>query len=102
MPRRRHKFYIRAFWAAVGLCAGVALVGGYLLSLPPAVTPEEHRYGLADNHTVLAAPIVAASQPFAITDADGRKVVQDNERAVVLLWNASVKVLGRHTDNYPQ
>lgn len=102
MPKRRHKFCIRAFWCAAGACLGVAAVGAYVLSLPPSVTPEEHRYGLAENHAILAAPIVAASEPFRLTDADGRPVVQDNERAVVLLWEATVKVLGRHTDNYAQ
>ena len=103
MTRRpRHKFCIRAFWTTIGISLGVALVGGYLLSLPPSVTPESERYGLAENHATLAAPIVAASQPFSITDADGRPVVQDNERAVVRLWDATIQVLGRHTDNYPQ
>ena len=103
MTRRpRHKFCIRAFWTAIGISLGVALVGGYLLSLPPSVTPESERYGLAENHAALAAPIVAAAPPFAIVDDAGRPVVQDNARANVRLWEATIKVLGHHTPNYPQ
>jgi len=102
MPKRRHTNCLRAFWGVVGACFGIAALGAYILSLPPSTTPEEHRYGLASNHVELAAPIVAASEPFRLTDADGRPVVQDNARANVRLWEAALKVLGRHVSNYPQ
>lgn len=92
-----HRYAIGFFCGLI--FAGVAV---WWTMTPPSVTPEDHRYGLIETHALEAAPIVASSPPFQLVNGAGVPIVQDNSRAVVKLWDATVKVLGRHTDNYPQ
>jgi hypothetical protein len=100
MTRQQWDTTKRGTWFALGvLSCAFAL---WWTMTPPSVTPEDHRYGLVSNHAEIAAPVVAASTPFQVVNADGVPVYQDNSRAVVKLWDATTKVLGKHTDNYPQ
>ena len=92
-----------AIWTGLVLFVGVTL--GAVLTMwlaAPAVTPEEHRYGLIENWAEEAAPIIAAHPPFQLVDADGNAIVQDNQNANVRLWDGVVKARGSHLRNYPQ
>jgi hypothetical protein len=100
MTRQQWDTTKRGTWFALGVLSTAFAL--WWTMTPPSVTPEDHRYGLVSNHAEIAAPVVAASTPFQVVNANGVPVYQDNSRAVVKLWDATVKVLGRHTDNYPQ
>lgn len=92
----------------VAFCCVYALINFPDLEPKPAVTPEEFRYGLAEDHAALAAPIVAASPPFQIVDAAGRAVVQDNRTANIRPWelirelDCPGKPVGQDWPNIPQ
>jgi hypothetical protein len=100
MTKQRWNTTKRAIWLVVGVTIGASLT--MWLSMPPAVTPEEHRYGLIDGWQQEAAPIIAAHPPFQLVDAEGREVVQDNVNANVRLWDSVVKARGSHLPNRPQ
>ena len=100
MTRQQWDTTKRGTWFALGVLSTAFAL--WWTMTPPSVTPESVRYGLIETHTLEAAPIVAASPPFQLVNADGVPISQDNSRAVVKLWDATTKVLGRHTDNYPQ
>lgn len=100
MSRRAWDITKRAFWFAAG-AASLALAY-WLVYAPPSVTPEEHRYGLADNWQELAAPVIAAHPEFQLVDAEGRAVVQDNQNANVRFWEAWPKAGLTVPPNYPQ
>jgi len=88
----------------VAVCCVIAL---YIVA-KPTITPEEHRYGLAPNHAILAAPLVSASPAFQIVDDQGRPVVQDNIRANIRPWemvrklDSPGKPVGTDWKNIPQ
>lgn len=101
MTKRSWTITKRALWFFAGVLATAGLT--LWLSTPPSVTPESHRYGLADNWQKLAAPIIAANPPFQLTDDQGNPVVQDNARANVRLWDAVLRARnGQHLTNTPQ
>ena len=97
---RRAKLRLLAIVYLTG--AATAFACAWWLFSAPAVTPEEHRYGLIDGWQQEAAPIIAAHPPFQLVDDQGRAIVQDNVNANVRLWDAVVKARGSHLKNYPQ
>ena len=107
----REKLRIQAILFAIfgnlGIIA-VVLVIALWISVKPTITPEENRYGLAKNHAILAAPLVAASPAFQIVDDQGRPVVQDNIRANIRPWemvrklDSPGKPVGTDWKNIPQ
>lgn len=109
--REKNRIQILLFTAA-GSCGVGAICCVLLLwlSIPgkPVVTPEEHRYGLAENHAEIAAPYVAAAPPFQIRTADGRPVIQDNRNVNARLWEKTRpltspgKPAGEDWLNFPQ
>ena len=62
------------------------------------VTPLEFRYGLAENHVELAAPIVASKPPRMLAALAG----EDHATKNVRLWDAAIKSYGQHFENIPQ
>ncbi len=65
-------------------------------------TPIEHRFGLAKNHTELAAPVVSQMPPFQITTTEVVPVRQANEKANVRFWRFVLAKQGKHLPNIPQ
>jgi hypothetical protein len=108
MPYRKQRWtnIKRAAWFLCGIMAvGVALclMPGRQVPFEPDQGPNgTPNYGLAVDHAAQAAPIAAALPPFQITGENGERIVQDNAKSVVHLWDATKAVLGKHTDNYPQ
>jgi len=67
-------------------------LSGFLPAQKPAVTPDEHKFGLAENHLALAEPIRDEAFGFVIVGADGDPVPQNNVRSNVRLWDAELAI----------
>lgn len=92
------------FFVAVTLTGGLAATCAWNCSGRSLVTPPGARDGWAGPDAVAAASeLVAAMPPFALRDADGRAVVQDNRAANVRLWHFEKSAnKGQFLANIPQ
>lgn len=88
----------------VAMCACGMLSVMFWPAKAPLETPMADRNGWSADafESDETAQIVGALPAFEITGDNGERIVQDNSRANVRLWNAVLAVNGRHLDNIPQ
>lgn len=91
---------LTAALTAAGVTLTMSLTVNVDVNTPPV--PAESLGWAGPEEVAKAAPIVAGMPPFEIVDENGRRIVQDNLRANVRLWEAEVQVYGGFLPNVPQ
>lgn len=82
----------------------LVVVGIFFSHVPPSFTPENARHGWSPDafQSQETVQIISSLPEFQITGPNGEKIVQDNAKANVRLWDAVVATHGKHLDNIPQ
>lgn len=109
MSREKWNTFKRIAWLLLGvICVGVFCLIFGLELVKSDGTPfridelGRQNYGLATDHSEQGEKVAAECPPFQILGENGERIVQDNSRSIVRLWDATNAVLGRHTRNYAQ